>query len=50
MTRRTMKALVAAALVLAFAGAVIASTLTGGGGGTHTMPNGQQMQGGDMGR
>ena len=49
MPNRTITVVIIAAVILAFGAAVIASSM-GGDAASHSMPNGQQMDGEQMGR
>ena len=50
MSRRTLTILVVTLIAAAFATAAIASAIGGSDSQSHTMPNGQTMDGADMGR
>ena len=50
MLSRTITVLIAVVIALVFAVAVIASSMSGEEPQSHTMPNGEQMDGSEMGR
>ena len=50
MLNRTVSLLIIIVLALAFGAVVVASSMSGGESQTHTMPNGEQMDGSEMGR
>ena len=50
MLNRTITILVVTVIAVAFAAAIVSSSMSGESPQTHTMPDGRTMDGGDMGR